>query len=130
MPRARKGTDTVKKRTKLLRQVKGYRWNRKSKVRRARQALLKAWTYAYRDRKARKRDKRGLWQVKINAASRQEGITYSQLMGALKKAGVKLDRKILADLAENEPETFKRVLQGAGIQASQKNSSGDDVSSE
>lgn len=130
MPRARKGTSTVKKRSKLLRQVKGYRWNRKSKLRRARQALLKAWTYSYRDRKARKRDKRGLWQVKINAASRQEGITYSQLMGALTKAGVKLDRKILADLAENEPESFKRVLQSAGIQASQKSSSDDGVSSE
>ena len=125
MPRARKGTTTIKKRRKLLRQVKGYRWNRKSKVRRARQALLKAWTYAYRDRKTRKRDKRTLWQVKINAASREGGITYSQLINVLKQKGIKLDRKILADLAENEPETFKSVLQSAGVRASQKASSDD-----
>ena len=128
MPRARKGTTTIKKRRKILRQVKGYRWNRKSKLRRARQALLKAWTYSYRDRKTRKRDKRGLWQVKINAASREGGITYSQLIGALKKHEIKLDRKILADLAENEPETFKRVLQSVGVQASQKDASDDGAS--
>jgi len=130
MPRARKGTTTVKKRRKLLRQVKGFKWNRKSKVRRARQALLKAWTYSYRDRKTRKRDKRGLWQVKINAASREGGITYSQLMGALKKQGVKLDRKILADLAENEPETFKQVLQSVGVKASQTPASSEEASLE
>jgi|SRR3989344_8217223 len=130
MPRARKGTTTIKKRRKLLRQVKGFSWNRKSKVRRARQALLKAWTYAYRDRKTRKRDKRALWQVKINAASREGGVTYSALMGALKKKEIKLDRKILADLAENEPETFKYVLQSAGIKASQVSSSDSEVSPE
>ena len=130
MPRARKGTTTVKKRRKLLRQVKGFKWNRKSKVRSARQALLKAWTYSYRDRKTRKRDKRGLWQVKINAASREGGITYSQLMGALKKQGVKLDRKILADLAENEPETFKQVLQSVGVKASQTPASSEEASLE
>src|SRR3989344_3368112 len=126
MPRARKGTDTIKKRSKLLRQVKGYRWNRKSKIRRARQALLKAWTYSYRDRKNRKRDKRGLWQIKINAASREGGITYSQLMGALKKKEIKLDRKILADLAENEPEVFRSILQSAGVAALKNDSSGDE----
>ena len=127
MPRARKGTNTIKKRRKLINQVKGFRWNRKSKLRRARQALLKAWTYSYRDRKNRKRDKRGLWQVKINAASREGGITYSALMGALKKNEIKLDRKILADLAENEPEAFKAVLQSAGVKASPKASSGDEA---
>ena len=125
MPRARKGTNTIKKRRKLLRQVKGFKWNRKSKVRRARQALLKAWTYSYRDRKTRKRDKRALWQVKINAASREGGITYSELMGALRKKEIKLDRKILADLAENEPEVFKSVLQSAGVDVSRKSSSVD-----
>ena len=130
MPRARKGTDTIKKRSKLLRQVKGYRWNRKSKIRRARQALLKAWTYSYRDRKNRKRDKRGLWQIKINAASREGGITYSQLMGALKKKEIKLDRKILADLAENEPEVFRYILQSAGVAALKNDSSGDEASLE
>lgn len=118
MPRARKGTNTVKKRRKLLRQVKGYRWNRKSKTRRARQALFKAWTYAYRDRKTRKRDKRSLWQVKINAAARSGGTTYSELIGILKKKGIELDRKILADLAENEPEVFSSVLRSAGVGAS------------
>ena len=111
MPRARKGTTTIKKRRKLLRQVKGFKWNRKSKIRRARQALLKAWTYSYRDRKTRKRDKRALWQVKINAAVRPEGISYSRFISALKKNNIALDRKILADLAEHQPTIFKKIVE-------------------
>lgn len=129
MPRARKGTNTIKKRRKVLSQTQGYRWNRKSKLRRARQALMKAWTYSYRDRKANKRNKRGLWQIKINAASRENGITYSQLMGLLKKQGIALDRKILSELAENQPEVFKSVLQSVGVQASTESVS-DEASSE
>ncbi|MEX2054085.1 MAG: 50S ribosomal protein L20 [Candidatus Colwellbacteria bacterium] len=110
MPRARKGTTTAKKRRKILRAVKGFKWNRKSKVRLARQALMKAGVYAYRDRRTRKRDKRGLWQVKINAAARANGTTYSQFISALHKKDILLNRKMLADLAENEPETFKSVV--------------------
>lgn len=90
---------------------------------------MKAWTYSYRDRKANKRNKRGLWQIKINAASRENGITYSQLMGLLKKQGIALDRKILSELAENQPEVFKSVLQSVGVQASTESVS-DEASSE
>jgi large subunit ribosomal protein L20 len=115
MPRVRKGTTTAKKRRKILRAAKGYRWNRKSKVRLAREALMKARTYAYRDRRVRKRDKRALWQIKINAAARTNGTTYSRLMYALGKKNILLNRKILADLAENEPGTFKSVVDFAEV---------------
>jgi len=111
MPRVKKGAQTTKKRRALLRHTKGYRWGRKSKKKLARQALFKAWTYAYRDRRTRKRDFRQLWQVKINAGARENGTTYSRLMGAMKKDGIGLDRKILADLAENEPKVFKSFVE-------------------
>jgi len=111
MPRVKKGSQTARKRRAILRHTKGYRWGRKSKKRLARQALFKAWTYAYRDRRARKRDFRNLWQVKINAGARENGTTYSRLMGAINKSGIKLDRKILADLAENEPKAFKSLVE-------------------
>ncbi|MDP3953372.1 MAG: 50S ribosomal protein L20 [bacterium] len=124
MPRARKGTTTVRKRRKLLRAAKGFKWNRKSTVRLARQALMKAGVYAYRDRRTRKRDKRSLWQVKINAAARNNGTTYSQFTFALKKKNILLNRKMLADLAENEPETFKRVVEALGAPSSAKSPSG------
>lgn len=72
---------------------------------------MKAWTYAYRDRKVRKRSFRGLWQIRINAGARQEGISYSKLVYALKKNKVELDRKILASLAANKPEVFKKIVE-------------------
>lgn len=109
MPRVKRGKNANKKRKRLLKHTKGYMWGRKSKERAAKDALLHAWRYSYRDRRNKKRDRRALWQIKINAAARQNGTTYSKLMGSLKKKGVALDRKILAHLAENEPETFKRV---------------------
>jgi len=101
----------LKHRKNLLKQVKGYRWGRKSKIKLARVAMLKAGVYAYRDRRAKKRLARQLWQVKINAASRDNGLSYSKLSGALKKAKVDLDRKILADLAENHPAVFAKVVE-------------------
>ena len=101
----------MKHRKNLLKQVKGYRWGRKSKIKLARVAMLKAGVYAYRDRRAKKRLARQLWQVKINAASRDNGLSYSKLSGALKKAKVDLDRKILADLAENHPAVFAKVVE-------------------
>jgi len=101
----------LKHRKNLLKQVKGYRWGRKSKIKLARVAMLKAGVYAYRDRRAKKRLARQLWQVKINAASRDNGLSYSKLSGALKKAKIDLDRKILADLAENHPAVFAKIVE-------------------
>jgi large subunit ribosomal protein L20 len=110
MPRVKRGTTANKHRAKILKYTKGFKWGRKSKERAAKEALLHAWTHAFRGRKEKKRVYRQLWNVKINAAARAEGMTYSKLIAALKKKGVGLDRKILADLAEHEPEAFKKVL--------------------
>jgi len=115
MPRVKRGKTAHKKREKLLKETKGFRWSRKSKERQAKDALLHAWTHAFRDRKAKKRTARRLWQVKINAAARENKLTYSKLAGGLKKAGIKIDRKILADLAKNNPEVFKNILEKAII---------------
>jgi large subunit ribosomal protein L20 len=111
MPRVKRGKHHLKHRKNLLKQVKGYRWGRKSKIKLARVAMLKAGVYAYRDRRAKKRLARQLWQVKINAASRDNGLSYSKLSGALKKAKIDLDRKILADLAENHPAVFAKIVE-------------------
>lgn len=110
MPRVKRGTIANKRRAKVLKYTKGFRWGRKSKERAAKEALLHAWTHAFRGRKEKKRVFRQLWNVKINAAVREEGINYNQFIAALKKKKVVLDRKILADLAEHEPEVFKKVV--------------------
>jgi large subunit ribosomal protein L20 len=111
MPRVKRGTIAHKRREKVLKYTKGFRWGRKSKERAAKEALLHAWTHAFRGRKEKKRVYRQLWNVKINAAVRAEGMNYSKFMSALKKKGIVLDRKILADLAEHEPAVFKKVLE-------------------
>ena len=110
MTRVKRGASAHKKREKVLKQTKGFRWGRKSKERAAKEALLHAGAHAYRGRKQKKRDKRQLWEVKINAASRIEGISYSKLISALKKKEILLNRKSLAELAEHEPEAFKKVV--------------------
>jgi large subunit ribosomal protein L20 len=111
MPRVKRGTIAHKKRERILKYTKGFRWGRKSKERAAKEALLHAWTRAFRGRKEKKRVFRQLWNVQINAAARAEGIKYSRLIAALKKKNVKLDRKILADLAKNEPAVFKKIAE-------------------
>lgn len=103
----------MKRRKNLLKQTKGYKWGRKSKIKLARTAMLKAGSYAYRDRRAKKRVARQLWQVKIGAASQENGLSYSKLVGALHKAKIDLDRKILADLAENHPAIFAKIAEAA-----------------
>ena len=85
-------------------------WDRKKKYDQAKQALFKALTYHYRDRKVRKRDKRSEWQVQINAAARINGLSYSKFIGGLKRAKIELDRKILAQLARTQPETFAKIV--------------------
>ncbi len=90
--------------------TKGFHWGRKSKERAAKEALLHALSRKFRGRKEKKRNFRNLWNVRINAGARAEGVSYSKLIAGLKKKGVKLDRKILADLAKNEPAVFKKVV--------------------
>lgn len=111
MPRVKRGKVAHKKREKLLRHTKGFKWGRKSKERAAKEALLHAWSNAFRGRKEKKRNFRSLWQTKINAAARENSITYSKLVSLLKKGDVKLDRKVLASIAENHPEVFKKILE-------------------
>ncbi len=111
MSRVKRGKIATKKRRELLKHTKGFRWGRKSKERAAKEALLHAWTHAFAGRKQKKRDYRTLWNVRINAAARANGMTYSQFINKLKKANVKLDRKILADLARNESAVFLKVLE-------------------
>ena len=110
MPRVKRGVNAHQHREKILKATKGFKWGRKSKERAAKEALLHAWSRAFRGRKEKKRVFRQLWNVKINAAVREEGINYSKFIAALKKKGVILDRKVLADLAEHEPEVFKKVV--------------------
>lgn len=113
MARVKRGTTSLKTRRKILKYTKGFKWGRKSKERAAKEALLHAWTHAFKGRKEKKRNFRGLWQIKINAAARENGLTYSRLIALLKKKNIKLDRKTLADLALNEPKTFKQVVVSA-----------------
>lgn len=110
MTRIKRGTVAHKKRERLLKNTKGYMWGRKSKERAAKEALLHAWSHSFNDRKKKKRDFRRLWQVKINASARKEGTNYNKFIYSLGKKNIGLDRKILADLAENEPETFKKIV--------------------
>jgi len=111
MPRVKRGTIAHKKRERLLRYTKGFRWGRKSKERAAKEALLHAWSHAFRGRKEKKRNFRNLWNVRINAAVRNEGLSYGRFIHALKVKKVALDRKILADFAKNEPAVFKKVFE-------------------
>lgn len=111
MPRVKRGTIAVKKRKRLLRYTKGFKWSRKSKERAAKEALLHAWSRAFKGRKEKKRVARALWNVRINAAVRNEGLSYSKFMNALKNKKVALNRKMLAELAQNEPEVFKKIVE-------------------
>jgi large subunit ribosomal protein L20 len=106
MPRVKRGAKARRRHKKVLKLAKGYVGGRRRGYRQARETVEKGLTYAYRDRKVRKRDFRGLWIVRINAAARLHGLTYSRLMAGLRRAGVDLDRKVLADLAVRDPAAF------------------------
>ena len=110
MTMVKRGVVAHKKRERILKYTKGFGWRRKTNERAAREALLHAWTNAFRGRKEKKREFRALWQVKINAAVRAEGTTYSKFIAGLKRTKIELDRKVLADLAEHEPATFKKIV--------------------
>lgn len=110
MSRIKRGVTTHARHKRILERAKGYRGRRKNTIRVAIQAVEKAGQYAYRDRKAKKRSFRGLWIQRINAAVRMEGLTYGQFMHGLKLAGVELDRKVLADIAMHEAESFSAII--------------------
>ncbi len=111
MVRVKKGKAARKHRKHLLAYAKGFRWGRKSKFRLAKDALRHAWEYAYRDRRTKKRERRALWQIQINAACRQQGISYSRFIYGLKKNKIELDRKILSGLAQKNPEIFQKIVE-------------------
>lgn len=110
MPRVKRGVQHAKRRRNLLAKTKGMMWGRKSKIKLARVAELKAGKYAYRDRRVKKRTFRQLWQVRLNAAVRPLGLSYSRFMDAVHKAGVELDRKILSSLAKDQPKVFEAIV--------------------
>ncbi len=110
MPRVKRGTQANRRRKRLLKHAKGFMWTRNTKYRQAKEGLLHAWSFQFADRKKKKRTFRNLWTIKINAATRENGLNYSKLINKLKKAKVELDRKILADIAEHEPEVFKKIV--------------------
>jgi len=113
MSRVKRGAQSHKHRKHLLKHAKGFELGRKSKYKLAKDALRHAWTYAYRDRKAKKRNFRNLWNLQINASARENGITYSRLMNGLKNKKIELDRKILAELANKHPDIFKKIVEEA-----------------
>jgi large subunit ribosomal protein L20 len=110
MTRVKKGVHALKRRRSILKQTKGFRHGRKSKERQAKDALLHAGAYAFAHRRDKKSHNRKLWNIKINAGSRDTGMSYSKLIGSLKKNKIELDRKILADLAENHPKAFAKIV--------------------
>ena len=110
MARVKGGPASHARHRKIIKSAKGYWGRRKNTFRIANQAVEKAGQYAYRDRKVRKRNFRSLWVQRINAGVRAEGITYSKFINGLNKSGIKLDRKILADIAYNNPEAFKSIV--------------------
>ncbi len=110
MTRVKRGVAAHRRHKKVLELTKGQSGARHKLYRIAHEAMLKSLAYAYRDRRARKRDFRRLWIMRINAAARQEGITYSQFIAGLKRAGVELDRKVLADLAVRDADEFRRIV--------------------
>ena len=110
MTRVKRGTISLKHRKNILRKAKGYRFGRSKKERQAKEALLHAGVYAFAHRRKKKGDFRQLWQIKINAATREHGMSYSKFMHGLKKKNIGLNRKMLAELAEHNPEIFKKIV--------------------
>ena len=113
MARVKRGVTSKAKHKKVLKAVKGQWGRRKNTIRIARQAIEKAMQYAYRDRRNKKRDFKSLWIQRINAGVRSEGLTYSKFIHGLNKSGIKIDRKILAEIAYDNPEAFKNIVKKA-----------------
>jgi large subunit ribosomal protein L20 len=113
MTRVKRSVHARKKRREVLERAKGFRGEANSSYRRAKEAVMKADAYAYRDRRNRKRDFRRLWITRINAAARAEGMSYGTFIHGMQLAGIELDRKVLADIAVRDPETFRRFVERA-----------------
>jgi large subunit ribosomal protein L20 len=110
MPRVKRGVSHVKRRKNILKRTKSFRWGRKNRIKLAKVAVLKAGKHAYIGRKLKKRNNRALWQIKISAATQAHGLSYSKFIGQLKKNNINLDRKILADIAEHNPNIFAKIV--------------------
>ena len=110
MTRVKRGTTANARRKRLLKETKGFKWGRKSKYRAAKEALLHAWSFQFADRKKKKRTMRRLWTTRMNAAARDNGVSYSRLIAQLKAAHIELDRKVLSRIAADHPEVFKQVV--------------------
>ena len=113
MPRAKRGFKARRRRNRILKAASGFRQGRRRVFRRALEAVRHAWMHAYVGRKRKKRDMRRLWVVRINAAARQRGLSYSRLIAGCRKAGIELDRKVLSELAIVDPDAFTRVVDTA-----------------
>jgi len=111
MVRVKRGKTAHERRKRLLKLAKGFRWSRKSKYRLAKEALLHAFKYAFRDRKVKKREFRKLWQTQISAAVKSFGLSYSKFIHLLKEKKIELDRKVLATLAKDYPEIFEKIVE-------------------
>ncbi|MGC4060589.1 MAG: 50S ribosomal protein L20 [Aquabacterium sp.] len=118
MPRVKRGVTARARHKKVLALAKGFRGRRKNVFRIAKQAVMKAGQYAYRDRRAKKREFRRLWIARINAGSRALGLTYSKFIAGIKKASIEIDRKVLADMAVNDPAAFASIVEKAKAQLS------------
>jgi large subunit ribosomal protein L20 len=113
MPRVKRGVTARARHKKVLAQAKGFRGRRKNVFRIAKEAVMKAGQYAYRDRRNKKREFRALWITRINAGAREAGVSYSRFMAGIKKAGIEIDRKVLADLAVFDKPAFSRIVEQA-----------------
>ncbi len=111
MTRVKRGVIANKRRRALLKQTKGFRGGRRSKERMAHDALLHAWSHAFVGRKLKKRTNRGLWQQRIAAGAKENGLSYSKLIGMLHKKNIELDRKVLSEIADKHPEVFKKIIE-------------------
>ena len=111
MPRVKRANIHIKRRRKLYAKTKGYKWRRKNTIKQAKEAVVKAGVNAYRDRRLKKRDMRGLWQIRISAAVKEHGLSYSKFIHALKIKKIELDRKVLADLAMNDKKVFEKIVE-------------------
>ena len=110
MPRVKRGVIHTKRRKNILKSAEGYKWGRKNLIRQAKTAVTKAGVYAYRDRKAKKRVFRRLWQVRLNAAARMHDLRYSQLIHLMKQKNIELDRKVLSTIAAEKPDIFSTII--------------------
>src|SRR3989339_543744 len=114
MPRVKRGNVRTKKRRAVLSQTKGYMWGRKNLIKQAKTAINKAGAFAFRDRRAKKRVRRGLWQVQLGVAAKNHDLSYSKIIHLFKSKNIALDRKVLADLAANQPALFTKMIELIG----------------